>query len=116
MATYDEQIITILAKAGERGMSVKKISMQIYNINCTLFAAPDFNDVYKYTQQFLIRNSRMSQSLFRKEGRGIYRLNPYSARVQQLVLNFSEECQDEERQEEQKDSPDLSLNLFDEFF
>lgn len=114
MVTYDEQIITILAKAGERGMSVKKISMQLYNLNCTLFATPDFKEIHKYTQQFLFRNSKMSQSLFCKEERGTYRLNPNSSRAQQLVLNFTDTEEDDgQPKEEQKDYPDLSLNLFD---
>ena len=119
MATYDEQIITILAKAGERGMSVKKVSMQIYNINCTLFSTPDFKDIHKYVQQFLLRNSRLSQSLFCSDIRGIYKLNPNSARAQQLVLNFAEKDNEEEEEEvddSSKSSSDLSLSLFDELF
>ena len=118
MATYDEQIITILAKAGERGMSVKKVSMQLYNINCTLFSTPDFNDIHKYVQQFLFRNSRLSQSLFCNEARGIYKLNPNSARAQQLALIFAEDTDNEDDDEEQSrnTSPDLSLSLFDEWF
>ena len=118
MATYDEQIITILAKAGERGMSVKKVSMQLYNINCTLFSTPDFNDIHKYVQQFLFRNSRLSQSLFCNEARGIYKLNPNSTRAQQLALIFAEDSDNEDDDEEQSrnTSPDLSLSLFDEWF
>ena len=118
MATYDEQIITILAKAGERGMSVKKVSMQLYNINCTLFSTPDFNDIHKYVQQFLFRNSRLSQSLFCHEARGIYKLNPNSTRAQQLALIFAEDSDNEDDDEEQSrnTSPDLSLSLFDEWF
>lgn len=120
MVTYDEQIITILAKAGERGMSVKKVSMQLYNINCTLFSTPDFKEIHQYVQQFLFRNSRLSQSLFCNDLRGIYKLNPNSARAQQLVLNFSD-IDNEEEEEDEKDksresSPDLSLSLFDELF
>ena len=127
MATYDEQIITILAKAGERGMSVKKVSMQLYNINCTLFSTPDFNDIHKYVQQFLFRNSRLSQSLFCNEARGIYKLNPNSARAQQLALIFAEqsdyedgaedsENEDDDEEQSRNISPDLSLSLFDEWF
>ena len=127
MATYDEQIITILAKAGERGMSVKKVSMQLYNINCTLFSTPDFNDIHKYVQQFLFRNSRLSQSLFCNEARGIYKLNPNSARAQQLALIFAEqsdyedgaedsENEDDDEEQSRNTSPDLSLSLFDEWF
>ena len=118
MATYDEQIITILAKAGERGMSVKKVSMQLYNINCTLFSTPDFNDIHKYVQQFLFRNSRLSQSLFCNETRGIYKLNPNSARAQQLALIFAEQSdnEDDDKAQSRNTSPDLSLSLFDEWF
>lgn len=118
MATYDEQIITILAKAGERGMSVKKVSMQLYNINCTLFSTPDFNDIHKYVQQFLFRNSRLSQSLFCNEARGIYKLNPNSTRAQQLALIFAEDTdnEDDDKEQPRNTSPDLSLSLFDEWF
>ena len=127
MATYDEQIITILAKAGDRGMSVKKVSMQLYNINCTLFSTPDFGDINKYVQQFLFKNSRLSQSLFCNETRGIYKLNPNSAQAQQLALIFAEHTDDEDGAEQsdneeddaeqsRNDSPDLSLSLFDEWF
>lgn len=127
MATYDEQIITILAKAGERGMSVKKVSMQLYNINCTLFSTPDFKDIHRYVQQFLFRNSRLSQSLFCNEARGIYKLNPNSARAQQLALIFAEQSdyehcaedsdnEDDDEEQSRNTSPDLSLSLFDEWF
>ena len=119
MATYDEQINTILTKAGVRGMRVKKVSMQIYNINCTLFSTPDFKDIHKYVQQFLFRNSRLSQSLFCSDIRGIYKLNPNSARAQQLVLNFADKDNEEEEEEvddSSKSSSDLSLSLFDELF
>lgn len=120
MATYDEQIITILAKAGERGMSVKKVSMQLYNINCTLFSTPDFKDIHRYVQQFLFRNSRLSQSLFSSDSRGIYKLNPNSAQAQQLALDFVNIDKEEEEEEEEdkscNSSPDLSLSLFDELF
>ena len=119
MTIYDKQIISILAKAGERGMSVKKIGMQLYNINCTLFSTPDFTDIHRYVQQFLFRNSRLSQSLFCSDIRGIYKLNPNSARAQQLVLNFADKDNEEEEEEvddSSKSSSDLSLSLFDELF
>ena len=108
-------------------MSVKKVSMQLYNINCTLFSTPDFNDIHKYVQQFLFRNSRLSQSLFCNEARGIYKLNPNSARAQQLALIFAEQSdnedgaedsdnEDDDKEQSRNTSPDLSLSLFDEWF
>lgn len=118
MPIYDKQIISILAKAGERGMSVKKIGMQLYNINCTLFDTPDFKEIHKYVQQFLLRNSKTQQSLVFKTNWGIYKLNPNSSEARQLVIDFGTNVPKEEETMEQdiirKDStPDLSLSLFD---
>lgn len=122
MNTYDEQIIYILAKAGKRGMSVKKISMQLYNLNCTLFSVPDFGDMYKYVRNFILRNSKLSQPLFCKTNeRGLYRLNTGSSMGRQLMINFAQQNEENEsieeknREETKNDTPDLSLSLFDEF-
>ena len=89
-----------MLNGGKQKMSVKKVSMQLYNINCTLFSTPDFNDIHKYVQQFLFRNSRLSQSLFCNEARGIYKLNPNSARAQQLALIFAEDSDNEDDDEQ----------------
>ena len=121
MTTYDEQIISILAKAGPRGMSVKKIAMQVYNLNCTLFFTPDFKEIHKYVQQFLVRNSKTPQSLVSKTQWGIYKLNPNSAQARQLAIDFRNKenentMEHEEEEDQRKDSPDLSLSLFDDCF
>ncbi|MGN1229838.1 MAG: hypothetical protein ACI4T5_09345 [Prevotella sp.] len=121
MTTYDEQIISILAKVGQRGMSVKKIGMQLYNLNCTLFHTPDFKEIHKYVQQFLVRNSKTPQSLVSKTQWGIYKLNPNSAQARQLEIDFrkkedADKMEQEEEEEQRKDAPDLSLSLFDDCF
>ena len=118
MTTYDEQIISILAKAGPRGMSVKKIGMQVYNLNCTLFFTPDFKEIHKYVQQFLMRNSKFPQSIACNTAWGIYKLNPNSVQARQLAIDFNSNNSEEERKAEEelrKYTPDLSLNLFDDY-
>ncbi|MDY3847517.1 MAG: hypothetical protein SOZ58_04250 [Prevotella sp.] len=92
MAIYDKQIISILAKNGDHGMTVKTLSMHIFNLNNSLFYTPDFNEIHRYVQQYLTRNSKGSQSLFcRMEQWGRYMINPNSAEARQLVMEFVNE-------------------------
>lgn len=109
---YDQQILKILTEAGERGISVQAIAKHVYNMNCTFFSQPDYEEIRTYVQQYLTRNSKSSQSLIESTGRrGYYRLNTKgSADAQQLMLQFRDE---QEEKEEEKPQQDLSLDLFD---
>jgi hypothetical protein len=111
--TYDQQRLKVLTEAGEGGVSVQAIAKHVYNMNCTFFSQPDYEDIRSYVQQYLLRNSKSSQSLIESTGRrGYYRLNSEgSADARQLLLQFREELVEEK--EEEKPKQDLSLNLFD---
>ena len=108
---YDKQIQTILTEAGERGVSVQTIAKHVYNMNCTFFVQPDYEDIRNYVQQYLLRNSKSPQSLIESTGRrGYYRLNTAGcADALQMLLQFREE---HEEKEEEKPQQDLSLDLF----
>ena len=110
--TYDQQILHILTVAGERGISVQAIAKHVYNMNRTFFVQPDLEEIHNYVQQYLLKNSKSSQSLIESTGRrGYYRLNTTgSADALQMMLQFREEQQGKE---EEKPQRDLSLNLFD---
>ena len=110
--TYDQQILHILTIAGERGISVQAIAKHVYNMNRTFFVQPDLEEIHNYVQQYLLKNSKSSQSLIESTGRrGYYRLNTTgSADALQMVLQFREEQQGKE---EEKPQQDLSLDLFD---
>lgn len=110
--TYDEQILRILSAVGDCGLSVQAIAKHVFNQNSTLFGSPEYGDVYSYVQQYLLRNSKSSQSLIESTGRrGYYRLNTQgSADARQLMLEFTEEC--EEVKDEEKPKQDFSLDLF----
>lgn len=110
--TYDQQILKVLTEAGEGGVSVQAIAKHVYNMNCTFFSQPDYEDIRSYVQQYLLRNSKSSQSLIESTGRrGYYRLNSEgSADARQLLLQFREELVEEK--EEEKPPQDLSLDLF----
>ena len=102
----------MLTEAGECGVSVQAIAKHVYNMNCTFFVQPDFEEIRTYVQQYLLRNSKSQQSLIESTGRrGYYRLNTEgSADARQLLLQFRDEK--EEEREEEKPQQDLSLDLF----
>ncbi len=110
--TYDQQILKILTEAGERGIGVQAIAKHIYNMNCTFFFQPDYEEIRNYVQQYLLRNSKSQQSLIESTGRrGYYRLNTSgSADARQLMLQFADK--QEEKEEEKPPVQDLSLDLF----
>ena len=109
--SYDQQILSILTEAGEHGISVQTIAKHVYNMNCTFFFQPDYEEIRSYVQQYLLRNSKSYQSLIESTGRrGYYRLNTAgSADALQMLLQFREE---HEEKEEEKPQQDLSLDLF----
>ena len=108
---YDQQILKVLTEAGDYGVSVQSVVKHVYNMNRTFFSQPDYEDVKSYVQQFLLRNSKSSQSpIERTERRGYYRLNTSgSTDARQLMLQFSEV---QEEKKEEKPQQDLSLDLF----
>ncbi len=108
---YDQQILKVLTDAGDYGVSVQSVVKHVYNMNLTFFSQPDYEDVKSYVQQFLLRNSKSSQSLVeRAERRGYYRLNTCgSTDARQLMLQFREA---QEEKKEEKPQQDLSLDLF----
>ena len=112
--TYEQQILKILSEVDDRGISVSALTKHVYNQNCTFFSQPDLHEVRQYVQQYLLRNSRSSQSLIESTGRrGYYRLNiANSADARQLKFEFA--CHPDEKKDE-KPAKDLSLNLFDDF-
>lgn len=112
--SYDQQILSVLTRAGERGIGVQAICKHVYNMNCTLFHQPDYDDIHAYVQSYLLRNSKSVQSLIEHTGRrGHYRLNTAgSPDARQLLLQFREEQQQQEPPQEEKPKRDLSLDLF----
>ena len=114
--TYDKQILQILTAVGDQGIGVQQLAKHVYNLSCTLFSQPDLQEVHRYVQQYLLRQSKSVQSLIeRTERRGYYRLNTLNnADARSLMLQFREQQADEPAgQEPEKPKVDLSLSLFD---
>lgn len=111
---YDKQILHILSEVGDSGISVQNLARHVYNMNCSLFALVDKDEIHKYVQQFLLKNSKSVQSIIESTGRrGYYRLNTSnSVDAYQLMLSFREEKQ-EDVKELKTEKDDFSLSLFD---
>ena len=113
--TYDQQILSILTDVGDKGISVQLLSKHLYNLNTSLFAPLDIEDIRNYVQQYLLRNSKSSQSLIENTGRrGIYRLNTQNNDdARQLMLEFKNHVsEDDAAESEEVHHPDFSLDLF----
>ncbi|MBQ9667782.1 MAG: hypothetical protein IJV45_03410 [Prevotella sp.] len=112
---YEQQILKILTDVGERGISVGALAKHVCNMESSLFAPLDLQDVRLQVQQYLLRNSKSPQSLIESTGkRGCYRLNTNnSPAARQLMLDFREE-DGQEAEPQPSPSVDYSLNLFDD--
>ena len=113
---YDEQILRILTDVGEGGVGVLQLAKHVYNMNNTLFFQPDFQEIYSYVRQYLLRHSKSPHSLIESTGRrGYYRLNTRNnPDACQLMLEFCEQSvADEPSKQAEKPQQDFSLSLFD---
>ena len=111
---YNLKIVRFLKEAGNGGLSVQKLSRHVYNDSNSLFETVSYEEIHRYVQAFLLRNSRKTTSLFEKTGkRGVYRLNLRSAKLRALMQQL--QVPDEDNGDDGKEStivPDLSLSLF----
>ena len=110
---YEQHILRVLSDVGERGISVRLLAKHVYNLSCTLFHQPDFSEVHRYTQRYLLSHSRSPKSVIVQAGkRGYYRLNTGgSQEARQLVLMFHNE-EDVSTKADDTPAQDLSLSLF----
>ena len=111
---YDQQILKILYKVGERGISVSTLAKHVYNLNTTFLFQPAFLYIRQYVQQYLLHNSKSPQSLIESTGkRGYYRLNTaHSADARQLMLDFKDQQPEFEETAASRLCKDYSLFLF----
>lgn len=112
--TYDRQILEILTEVGEKGISVQLLSKHLYNLNVSLFAVQNIDDIRAYVQQYLLKNSKSDKSLIESTGRrGYYRLNTANnADARQLMLEFKSHEEMVQEEDAQLQQPDMSLDLF----
>ncbi|MGN0282152.1 MAG: hypothetical protein ACI4B3_07625 [Prevotella sp.] len=96
MVTYDKYIIEVLVKMGSKGISLRNLVKSVYNLSNTFFFSPDYDDVYRHVQQYVLRNSKTPSSfLERMDTRGYYRLNKLSKEAEQLMIEFEDNSSSE---------------------
>lgn len=89
----DEIIFRLLIEAGEKGLSVNKITRHVFNATNSLFNEIDYENLHSRVQTYLYKNSRTSSSLFMKAGRrGVYCLNKKSKETQYKLQLFNEDA------------------------
>ena len=90
---------------------MQNISRHVYNLNCTFFHQPDYEEVRSYVQQYLLKNSKSQQSLVESTGqRGYYRLNTTGSKdAQQLMLLFRDNITNDDAQKTLVSASSLGL-------
>ena len=113
-SVYERDIVRILRKVGNRGISVAALSKHVYNMHTSLFSQPDPALIRRSVQQYLLRQSAKPTGVVERVRHGYYRLNSRSAVVRQLLLNFINEEQQESEPPAPAPAVDYSLSLFEE--
>jgi len=107
---YEAEILRVLAEAGDKGLSLKKVTMHVYNRVNGLFFAVDIDEARRHVANYLTRVARQEGSVIERTGeRGVYRINRSCGDSNQLQLVFK----DYERERPKPACEDNSLSLFD---
>lgn len=86
----------VLREAGQKGLPLRHIALNVFNISNSLFNPLSQEDVYNDVAEWLRNVSALrGGSVERAETRGWYRLNLNSDKVQQLLLQFLPNEEDE---------------------
>lgn len=107
----EQQIVELLAKAGNKGMTCKKLAKHLYNANNSLFEAASFDEIYRDLQVYLNKRVRYRHPYIEKTGEwGYYRLNEQKLRE---TLGWIIEEENQFIEEDKKQVSDNSPSLFD---
>lgn len=107
---YDREILRVLAEAGAKGLSLRKVTMHVFNRVNGLFNAVSVDDVHRYVAGYVTRTARQRGSVIEHAGeRGVYRINMSCRDSNQLEFNFKSYS---DEFEEEPPIEDKSLSLF----
>ena len=104
----DKEILKVLIEAGEKGLSIQKISMHLFNSCNSQEIVHDCTGQYAHVVRFLARNTKPSNPVVvKKQKRGVYAFNFDLKENNQLLLQFK----DKKEEKIEENSIDLSLQL-----
>ncbi|MBR4572245.1 MAG: hypothetical protein IKO28_02375 [Prevotella sp.] len=93
---YEHEIFLLLREAGVKGMPVRRIALNVFNMKNSLFAPLSLDTIYEEVATWLRTVSQQSGSpIIRASRRGYYRLNPSSPQVQQMMIEFHSSEEDD---------------------
>ena len=82
----------VLDEIGAKGMPLRRIALNVFNMRNSLFVPLSREKIYEEVARYLRTESRLRVK--RMEARGWYRINPRSAKVRQMRLEFKSEDAD----------------------
>ena len=94
---YEKEILTVLAEAGQQGLSLRKIAKHVHNSCNSLFEESDYEQVCRKVQSYIKRNKSGKNPPVEMYKRGVYRLNLSSPENEQLKLDFYSKEKNSER-------------------
>lgn len=93
---FEHDIMVTLREVGPKGLPLRLIALNVFNMRNSLFEPLDKDAVYAEVGDYLRRVTQLSgAAIERAETRGWYRLNLNSQQVQQLLLEFQVAEEDE---------------------
>lgn len=107
---YEKDILLLLIEAGEKGLSVSKITRHIFNTYNSFFLSLNIEDTHQEVQQCLLKMSKRPNSMLGRVRKGVYGININNQEVRHLQLKFSHKC---DIKKDEKTQTDFSLNLFE---
>lgn len=91
----EHEILMVLDEVGPKGMPLRRIALNVFNMRNSLFEPLSKEKMYDEVAHYLHRESTLSGSpVKRMDKRGWYRINPRSAKVRQMHLEFKSEDAD----------------------
>lgn len=112
MENFEQDIISILVKAGDGGLKLSDICRRVYNAHCSLFTTIKIDDVTTCVKRDLSRLTR--RNIVINTGlRGVYAINRNSDMFMQMQFVFSDDEEEEpESSSSELDNSQQELSLF----
>lgn len=112
MENIEQEIISLLMRAGEGGLKLSDICRRVYNAHCSLFSNIQLDDVTACVKRELSRLTRRN-IVINTNQRGFYAINRNSDMFMQMQFVFAdEEEQTPEPSSSVQDNSQQELSLF----
>lgn len=91
MDKFEHEIIKVLIEAGDKGLSLQKIALHVYNACNSFFDSYTHDEVYALVAKYLLNSTAKTPSYVQRVSRGVYVFNRNTIDGRQLLFDFSYE-------------------------